>query len=254
MRLALRCACGIIAVLGASDAQARTDLLKTQAGSPVHWARAEIVVGLDAGAGSRTVERLDVVHAIQRAAYAWNRIPADQPRFRFTTEPDRDVTIRFCRGKWQGDAIDLGRTQFEASPRDGSVAAGQIEINECDHRFTPPGTRANGPFDLQSVLTHEFGHVLGLGHSDSASAVMFPNGKGAYAQLPNAHDETALAVLYIGRQLQPSLHAASPAPAPPAGPSTVSPETPVLPHARNTASTPATGTATSEAKPHGRHR
>ncbi len=204
MRLALHCVCWGLAVLADRTALARTELLKTQAGSPVHWARAEIVVGIDDGAGSRIVERLDVVHAIARAARAWNRIPAGQPQFRFTTEPERDVTIAFCRGAWQGDAIDLGETKFEASPRDGSVTTAQIELNECDHRFTAPGGRDEGPFALGSVLTHEFGHVLGLGHSDSTTAVMFPNGKGVSARLPDADDETALAVLYVGRQLQPT--------------------------------------------------
>jgi hypothetical protein len=244
MRLALRCAGVTITVLAAADANANTELLKTQAGSVVHWTRTEVVVGVDATAASRFVDRMDVVHAIQRAAHAWNRIPASQPRFRFTTESARDVTIRFCRGQWQGDAIDLGKTQFDASPRDGSVSAAVIELNECDHRFTPPGERASSPFDLQSVLTHELGHVLGLGHSDTASAVMFPSGKGVYVRLPNTDDETALAVLYIGRQLQPSGHGAAPPEAELGLPSTTSQPADVLRPARTTAPTAGTSAET----------
>jgi hypothetical protein len=209
MRLGVRCVWPVLGLLVASGARGETSVLKTRAGSPVHWTRAEITLGLDASA-SRRVHRLDVVHAIERAAQAWNRIPASQPRFRFTTEPERDVTIRFCRTTWQGDSVDLGHTQFDASPHDGVVTSANIELNECDHVFTPPGEKTSGPFDLQAVMTHELGHVLGLGHSNTASAIMFPNGKGMLARAPGPDDETALAVLYIGRELAP------PSKAPPA--------------------------------------
>ena len=200
MRRSSQCLLAVIAVCTAGHAAARTEVLKTRAGSPVHWTRAEILVGIDAKAGSRYLARLDVVLALERAARAWNRIPASQPRFRFTPDPGQDVTISFCRGKWQGAAIDLGRTQFVASPTDGSVTSATVELNECDHQFTPPGETAEALFDLQSVIAHELGHVLGLGHGDKSTAIMFPNGEGAVTRFPQADDVTALALIYLGRE------------------------------------------------------
>jgi hypothetical protein len=198
-----------VAFSAAGNAYGRTDVLRTQAGSVVHWTRAEITVGVDAAAASRSVDSLYVALAIQLAARAWNQIPASQPRFRFTAEPNRDVTIRFCRGRWRGDSIDLGRSQFSASPRAGTVTAATVEFNECDHKFTPPGESATELYDLQSVMTHELGHVLGLGHGDNSAAIMFPNGAGARARTPDADDETALAVIYLGRE--PLQHTPAPA-------------------------------------------
>jgi hypothetical protein len=117
----------------------------------------------------------------------------------FVTEPGPEVTIKFCRGKWRGDPIDLGNSQFTASLRDGTVEAATVELNECDHPFTEPGEATEGRYDLQSVMTHELGHVLGLGHSDNPAAIMYPSGGGVGVRTPHAEDKTALAIIYFGR-------------------------------------------------------
>lgn len=200
MSLVLRSTPAALALLLAEAAYARTQVLKTHAGSVVHWSQPEISVGIDATATSQKLHPLDALLALQRAMATWNRIPADQPRFVLAKDGQRDVSIRFCRGQWQGDTIDLGRTQFEAHPRNGSVTTATVELNECDHRLAPPGDTAAERLDLQSVMTHELGHVLGLGHGDARDAVMFPSGSGTTTRVPSADDETALAAIYLGRQ------------------------------------------------------
>jgi hypothetical protein len=182
-----------------TTAAAKTEVVKTRSGALAHWTRAEISVGLGPSGASQTVAQEGVMLAIERAAQTWNAVRAGQPRLNSALGTDAVVTIKFCRGRWRGETIDLGKSQFTASLRDGEITAATVELNECDHAFTPPGESAAGRYDLQAVITHELGHVLGLGHSDNSAAIMHPNGRGAELRKPHSDDKTALALIYFGR-------------------------------------------------------
>jgi hypothetical protein len=49
----------------------------------------------------------------------------------------------------------------------------EIEINSHDHMLTTTEPPPPGSFDLQTILTHEAGHFLGLAHATKETSVMY---------------------------------------------------------------------------------
>lgn len=72
----------------------------------------------------------------------------------------------------QGSSCGGGTLAFVQTPiQDGWIMRFCPEITWADG----PGTIGGSQFDIQGVACHEFGHTLGLGHSSSGGATMFPS-------------------------------------------------------------------------------
>jgi hypothetical protein len=80
----------------------------------------------------------------------------------------------------------------------GRIVEADVHVNARDHVFVigASGT-ATGAWDLRGVLTHEFGHVLGIGHSTVSGATMNAGlPVGIAARSLEADDLAAICALY----------------------------------------------------------
>jgi hypothetical protein len=197
-------------------ARSATPVLQTKNGAVVHWTKPLIEVGLDHTKPSRRIPIEGVTKALRLALSTWNENRVGQPQLYFKERGDPDIRVGFCQTRWLGGKVDLGHSEFSAEPRTGVVRAATVEINECDQAFFAPDEVGSHRHSLVSVLAHELGHTLGLGHADDPRSIMYPTGGGAGVRDPQGSDTSALAVIYLGRFPQAPLEAPStPLPLPP---------------------------------------
>jgi hypothetical protein len=80
----------------------------------------------------------------------------------------------------------------------GHYRDADIHVNGVDFRFSLDPTRAPGTLDLRSILVHELGHALGLGHSTDPRATMFATGSGLRWRSLEKDDTEGVCALYPG--------------------------------------------------------
>jgi hypothetical protein len=167
-------------------------------GSPIAWLWDQHVpYQLDAAA-SRQVSLADATNAADQAFARWSSVqcgggppnvtayndgPVDASAVAVEckttpcdpTQPGAYHLIVFRDDGWAYDepTNTLALTTVTYGIDSAVLFNAEIEINSHDHTLTTRQPTPPGSFDLQTILTHEAGHFLGLAHATSDTAVMY---------------------------------------------------------------------------------
>jgi hypothetical protein len=115
------------------------------------------------------------------ASHAWGVVLCDHIEYNYHQGNANIVTFR---NPWPYEIDtpeddELGRTTVTYLKDTGEIVDADIEIrDDAKYEFTTTTPVPNFGYDLQSILTHEVGHFLGLAHSNvppGTEAVMLAN-------------------------------------------------------------------------------
>ena len=115
------------------------------------------------------VTPMDLLAATQRATATWSGVPSANVRFAFqsmTSAPAEGIDGKTVLGFIDRPDLDrvLGATSFMIDTATGEIAEADIFFNSRFAFSVAPNGQADR-VDLESVVLHELGHLLGLGHS-----------------------------------------------------------------------------------------
>lgn len=154
-------------------------------GPIIHWENPEIDMELAYGSFPLSL-RTYVPNAVVNGMNQWSLIDGTLVQFTFTgcdstgaDSNDGTNTIVYVTENWpvEKSALAITKTYYISDPsfNEGAVIDADILVNGQYHAF---GKGETSLFDIQSVITHEMGHVLGLGHEVSPinyKATMYAN-------------------------------------------------------------------------------
>jgi hypothetical protein len=182
----------LAALLAATAALAYVQDRSPKTGAALRWKGGALTLTLARTAPSQDLREAEVRRAVAAALAVWDHCnnPCSRVELRLaegTTDnevvEDGVSSLSFREERWSrnGRAEVLARypasmlalTSLYAKPRPGQsmvaeIGEADIELNAVDFRFSTDGRvsqSASRTRDLETVLIHEIGHILGLGHN-----------------------------------------------------------------------------------------
>lgn len=161
-------------------------------GLPLAWQTNCVTVSVQAaGAPKQHIDYAAALGSVTRAFAAWTSVSCAGATPSITVNVTGPITcdaseynpdgananiVVFREDTWPyvggEDALGLTRVHFE--PATGAIWDSDIEVNAVDATLSVADPVPAGSVDLDSLLTHEAGHLLGLAHTLDETATMFP--------------------------------------------------------------------------------
>jgi hypothetical protein len=156
-------------------------------GMPLYWAGGCVGFSLQEDA-SAFIPKKYFRQVAQRSFLAWTELECDSGLSTLLFSENDEVScnvaeynsggananiILFQDNKWDYQGVDntLAKTTVTFDDDTGEILDADIEINTAYNHFTINDTEIE--YDLESVLTHEVGHFIGLDHTPDFSATMY---------------------------------------------------------------------------------
>ena len=157
-------------------------LERTESGASVHWKQRCVTWWMEAqGCSQMSPEE---TREVLRASFdTWDTFEEMYIDFQeggvscvdsvgFDPEGAHNVAMwRVGDGSWPYPERVVGLTTLTYDTQSGEIVDADMEFNEEDFRFS--FDREPDTYDLQQAVTHEVGHILGLGHSAVSGSVMY---------------------------------------------------------------------------------
>jgi hypothetical protein len=167
----------------------RTECVLT--GEPLYWAGGCLTVNVQSAGAPRAGISADAAEAsVRRALDTWlsadcggalpsiaveigQRVSCDASEYK--SDHHNANIVMFREGEWPyvgaEDALGLTRLRFDLERVPGEIWDADIELNAVEEPLAVTSPKGN-QVDLDSLMTHEIGHLFGLGHSLEDGATM----------------------------------------------------------------------------------
>ena len=122
---------------------------------------------------------------------------AECTKHEYNQEKGNTNLVVFRDDKWpyEGTNNTLALTTVTYNLDTGEIYDADMELNSAESAITTSDTEVE--YDLQSITTHEAGHFLGLAHSSTLDATMFPDYKATQTGLRTLDPDDVLGVCAI---------------------------------------------------------